>query len=58
MKGWRTILFNVAAAILPVLQVSGTELGLSGNHLAIYAVGVNVANIVLRSITTTAIGKK
>jgi hypothetical protein len=57
MKGWRTILFNLAAAILPVMQASGTDLGLTGQGLAFYVVGVNAANILLRTVTNTAVGK-
>lgn len=58
MKGWRTILFNMAAAIVPVLQVSGTDMGLHGQGLALYALGVNAVNIFLRSVTTTPVGTK
>lgn len=57
MKGWKTVLFNVLAAIIPVLEVSGTDLGLEGQQLAIYGLGVTVANLVLRFFTTTPVGK-
>jgi hypothetical protein len=57
MKGWKTVLFNLAAAIMPVLEASGADLGLQGNNLAYYALAVTVGNIVLRFFTTTPIGK-
>lgn len=57
MKGWKTVLFNVLAAIVPVLEVSGADLGLDGQGLAIYGLGVTIANLVLRYLTTTALGK-
>ena len=57
MKGYKTVLFNIGAAIMPILEVSGVELGLEGNSLALYGLGVTVVNVVLRFFTTTAIGK-
>ena len=57
IKGWKTVLFNIAAAIVPVLEVSGAELGLEGNALALYGLGVTLGNIVLRFFTSTPIGK-
>lgn len=57
MKGYKTVLFNIGAAIMPILEVSGVELGLEGNALALYGLGVTVVNVVLRFFTTTAIGK-
>ena len=58
MKGYRTVLFNIAAAVLPVLELSGQDLGLTGNGLAYYTVAITVANLVLRSVTSTPVGKK
>ena len=57
MKGWKTVLFNVLAAIVPVLEVSGTDLGLDGTGLAVYGLGVTVANLVLRFLTSTPVFK-
>lgn len=58
MKGWRTVLFNIAAAVVPILETAGADLGLEGQGLAIYGLGVAVVNIVLRFFTTTPFGKK
>lgn len=58
MKGWKTVIFNVLAAILPVLEASGAELGLEGNALAYYGLGVTIGNIILRFFTSTPIGQK
>lgn len=58
MKGYRTVLFNIAAAILPVLEMSGQDLGLTGQTLAIYTLLVTGGNLVLRMFTTTPVGKK
>lgn len=58
MKGYRTVIFNVLAAILPVLEASGQDLGLTGQNLAYYGLAVTVGNIVLRFFTTTPVGSK
>ena len=57
MKGYRTLLLNLAATVLPVLQgLDVTALGSSG--MAIYAGVIAVANIALRFLTTTPVGEK
>ncbi|MCI5049523.1 MAG: hypothetical protein MRY32_04245 [Rickettsiales bacterium] len=58
MKGWRTVLFNILAAVMPVLETAGVDLGLEGQSLAFYGLGVAIGNIVLRFLTTTPIGTK
>jgi len=58
MKGYRTVIFNILAAILPILETAGADIGLQGNALAIYGAAVAVGNIILRTFTTTPIGKK
>ena len=57
ITGWKTVGFNVLAAILPVLEVSGVELGLEGNALALYGLGVTVGNVILRFFTKTPVFK-
>jgi hypothetical protein len=57
LKGYKTVLFNIVAAILPVLEASGADLGLTGQALALYGLGITIGNIVLRYLTTTPIGK-
>ena len=58
MKGWRTILFNLLAAIMPVMEASGADLGLTGDKLVLYTTLVTLGNVILRMLTTTAVGKK
>lgn len=58
MKGFKTVIFNVLAAVLPVLEVAGADLGLEGEKLALYALAITIGNVVLRFFTTTPIGKK
>ncbi len=57
LKGWRTLLINIIAAILPVLQATGAvDLGLTGNEAVIYGAVVAAANFILRFFTTTPVG--
>lgn len=58
LKGYKTVIFNILAAIIPVLEVSGAELGLEGQGLALYGLAVTIGNIVLRFFTNTPIGQK
>lgn len=57
MKGWKTIVFNVLAAILPVLETADLTDVLGPQGMAIYAGAITIANIVLRAFTNTPIGK-
>lgn len=58
MKGYKTIIFNVLAAVAPVLETAGVDLGLEGNALTAYAFGVAIVNLVLRFFTSTPVGTK
>ena len=58
MKGFRTIIFNLLAAIIPVLEMFGMELGLEGNYKTAYYFVIIAGNIILRFKTNTTIGKK
>ncbi len=58
MKGFRTLIFNLLAAILPVLQAADLTAVLSPQGMATYGAAVAVANIALRVATSTPILKK
>ncbi|PCI53453.1 MAG: hypothetical protein COB36_12360 [Alphaproteobacteria bacterium] len=57
MKGFKTVIFNSLGSIMPILEVSGITGVLEGDALKWYIIGMAVANIVLRFMTTTAVGK-
>ena len=58
MKGFRTLAINAALAVLPILQATGAaDLGLTGIWANVYGGIVAIANIGLRFITTTPVGK-
>jgi hypothetical protein len=57
MKGFRTITFNIIAAILPALQATDLTDVLGSNGMAIYGVIMAAVNIALRMVTTTPVLK-
>lgn len=66
LKGWKTVGFNTAALVLPGILGLGGELlnvpeiqGLIPPHyVPLYMAGVGVANVLLRYVTTSPVGKK
>ena len=57
-KGWKTVAFNVLAATVPILELTELKGLVPADYLSFYALSVALGNVYLRSITTTAIGKK
>ncbi len=59
MKGFKTLVFNLLAVMMPILQASGAaDLGLEGTNAMIYAAILAMVNIILRFFTTTPVGTK
>lgn len=58
MKGWRTITANVLAALLPFLALAEWQEVVPAEWWSIYALGVALLNVLLRTITTTPVGRK
>lgn len=57
-KGWKTVTFNVLAAIVPVLELTELKGVVPEEYLPFYALAVAMGNVYLRSVTTTPMGKK
>lgn len=57
-KGYRTMIVNGLAMILPVLSLSEWYQILPAEWLPWYGLGLAVINMYLRSVTTTPVGKK
>lgn len=57
-KGWKTVVFNVLAAIVPILELTEFKGLVPVDYLPFYALVVAVGNVYLRSITTTPMGRK
>ncbi len=53
MKGFRTLGFNIAAAILPILQAADLTDTLDAHGMAIYGTVIALINIALRAVTDT-----
>ena len=66
LQGWRTVVFNVLSlALMAIVEIIGWLAGFGGwealfdfKTAAIIMIVLNVANILLRLITTTAVGQK
>jgi len=57
IKGWRTIAFNVLAAVIPLLELTEVQAIIPREYLDFYMLGVALANIGLRYITTSPVGQ-
>jgi hypothetical protein len=57
-KGWKTVTFNVLAAIVPILELTEMKGIVPEEYLPFYALAVAMGNVYLRSITSTPVGKK
>jgi hypothetical protein len=57
VKGWRTLLFNAAGAVLSVLIAFDWDTVLPAKYVGAGAIIVFAANMGLRYITDTPVGK-
>lgn len=58
VRGWRTLIFNILAAIIPVAQMTEVANIIPEQYLNWYMLAVALGNMYLRYRTTTPIGKK
>lgn len=58
MKGWRTLLLNAAIALFGVLEAADWTTLLGGAAAGWAVTAIAVANMALRSVTTTRVGRK
>jgi len=57
MKGWKTLAFNIAAAVLTVLVSYHWQDVLPASYGWAASLIIALANVGLRYVTTTAVGK-
>lgn len=57
MKGYRTIAVNLLSTIVPIMALTEWRDVLPKDWVPYYALGLAVANVWLRSITTTPVGR-
>ena len=58
MKGWRTLIFNVFAMIIPILEMTEIRDVVPDDYLPWYALALAIANMILRAVTTSPLGHK
>ena len=58
LKGWKTIAANVVFAIVPIMELTEVRDVIPNEYLPAYSLAIVLANLWLRSVTTTAVGKK
>ena len=58
MKGWRTLVINLAIAVFGVLEATDWTAALGSDKAGWIVAGIAIANMVLRSFTTTEIGRR
>ena len=57
-KGYKTIIFNVLATVLPILELTELTAVIPANYLPFYVLAIALGNMCLRSVTTTPLGKQ
>jgi len=57
MTGYRTLIFNFIAALLPLLEMTEMTAMVPPEYLNYYIIAVALANVGLRVITTTPVGR-
>tara|TARA_R110000782_G_scaffold73701_3_gene147515 strand:- start:97 stop:291 length:195 start_codon:yes stop_codon:yes gene_type:complete len=57
-KGWKTISFNIVAALVPVLELTELLPLIPEDYMPYYMFGVALANLFLRTVTTTPVFAK
>ncbi len=57
MTGYRTLAFNFLAALLPLLEMAEITSMIPAEYLNYYIIAIALANVGLRVITTTPVGR-
>ena len=56
-KGWRTLTVNILSVAISVAEIQEWTDIIAPEHQAYFSLGLAVANIALRYITTTPVGR-
>lgn len=57
LKGWKTVLVNLAFMVVPILDMVEFAALVPDDYMKYYIFAMVLANLWLRKMTTTAIGK-
>lgn len=58
LKGYKTIIFNMLAAVVPLMELTELKAVIPDNYLPFYVLAIALGNLYLRSVTTTPVGKQ
>ena len=58
VRGWRTTIFNILAAVIPIAQMTEVIHVIPQQYMDWYMLAVALGNMYLRYRTTTPIGRK
>ncbi len=58
LKGYKTIIFNMLAAVVPLMELTELKAVIPDNYLPFYVLAIAMGNLYLRSVTTTPVGKQ
>jgi hypothetical protein len=57
MKGWRTLALNLGVSLFGVLEATDWSGALGNDKAGWVMTGIGIANMVLRTLTTTKVGR-
>lgn len=57
MKGYRTILFNLAALVVAIASLPEVAALIPPEYMPQFMLSVAVGNMILRTVTTTPVGR-
>lgn len=58
LKGYKTILFNVLAAVVPIMELTELSAVVPDHYLPLYMLVIAMGNMYLRTVTTSPVGKQ
>lgn len=58
LKGYKTLVFNLLAAVVPLLELTELKAVVPDDYMPIYMLVVALGNVYLRTITTSPVGKQ
>lgn len=58
LKGYKTILFNVLAAVVPIMELTELSAVVPDHYLPFYMLVIAMGNMYLRTVTTSPVGKQ
>jgi len=57
-KGWKTVTFNVLSSLVPLMELTELKSIVPVEYIHYYVLVIALINMLLRFVTSTAVGKK